>query len=172
MNRRLARCALVLLFGWLTISANLPQAFAADIGQPAPAWQATTLDGRVIDSESLKGKVVLVHFWATWCPPCRKEMPALAAFYKQHAKDGFEVIAVSLDEASNIAEVRRFVQSYGFPVAMMDSSRMDGFGRVWALPLSFLIDRKGVLREADWTGERKIDAVSLDKFVLPALSAP
>jgi len=161
----------LLLLAWMTLAACFAvRASAADIGEQAPAWQATTLDGRVIDSDSLKGKVTLVHFWATWCPPCRKEMPALANFYREHAKDGLEIVAVSLDEDANQAEVRRFVQSYGFPVAMMSASRMDGFGRVWALPLSFLIDRRGVLREADWTGERTIDAASLDKIVLPVLS--
>jgi thiol-disulfide isomerase/thioredoxin len=160
-----------MILGWLLFGlAFVGQAVADGTGQPVAAWQVKTLDGRQIDSSSLKGKVVLVHFWATWCPPCREEMPALDAFYRQHAKDGLEVVAISLDDDADRAKVRDFVRTYSFPVAMMRDARVDGFGRIWVLPLSFLIDRKGVLREDGWTGERRIDAASLDRIVLPLLS--
>lgn len=161
----------LILFCWLLSGLSFAgQSVADGTGRPAPAWQAVTLDGRQVDSASLKGKVVLVHFWATWCPPCREEMPALDAFYRQHAKDGLEVVAISLDDAADRAKVRDFVKSYAFPVAMMGDARVAGFGRVWVLPLSFLIDRKGVLREDGWTGEQRIDAASLNRIVLPLLS--
>jgi thiol-disulfide isomerase/thioredoxin len=167
------RATYLLLGVWLTLAMWFPTlTTAADAGQKAPAWQVTTLDGQVISSASLKGKVVLVHFWATWCPPCREEMPALESFYKQHAKDGLEIVGISLDEADDLASVRRFAQPFTFPVGMKTSAQVDGFGRIWVLPLSFLIDRKGVLREDGWTGERSIDAASLDRIVLPLLSGP
>lgn len=144
---------------------------AADSGT-APSWQVTTLDGRKIASDDLKGKVVLVHFWATWCPPCREEMPVLQAFYQRHAKEGLEIVAISLDDDADRSKVKDFTRSDSFPVAMAGEAKVDGFGRVWVLPLSFLIDRKGVVRKSDWTGEEKIDPASLDRLVLPLLAEP
>ena len=154
----------------LVLAATSP-AMAAEMTQARP-WRLVTLDGVRIDSESLKGKVVLVHFWASWCAPCREEMPALQAFYQAHAKDGLEIIAVSLDDDADEPTVHGFVRSYTFPVAMMRHAEMGGFGRVWVLPLSFLMDRRGMIRKADWTGEQKIDAKRLDALILPLLAEP
>jgi cytochrome c biogenesis protein CcmG/thiol:disulfide interchange protein DsbE len=147
----------------------VPAAAAPKAGQAAPDFAVTTLDGRTITRDQLRGKVTLVHFWATWCPPCREEMPVLDKFYRQHRADGFEVIAVSIEDAADEAKVRDFTREFAFPVAMKGASRIDGFGRLWVLPLSFLIDRRQVLRKSDWTGEEKIDAASLDALVRPLL---
>ena len=146
-------------------------AFAAPKeGAPAPRFGIKTLDGKTIDSETLRGKVVVLHFWATWCPPCREEMPALEKFYVEHRSEGLEIIAVSADDAGDEAKVRQFAGSYSYPIALAANSRTDGFGRVWVLPLTFVIDRKGILRKADWTGAEKIDAASLGKLILPLIN--
>jgi thiol-disulfide isomerase/thioredoxin len=139
-------------------------------GQPIPPYEVMTVDGRTVDAAALKGKVTLVHFWATWCPPCIEEMPALDSFYRAHRQEGFEVVAISVEDAADAAKVREFARQYAFPVAMKGSAKVDGFGRLWALPLSFLIDRKGILRKGDWTGPEKIDAAVLERLVLPLLS--
>jgi len=138
-------------------------------GGPAPQFQVTTLDGRTITSDQLRGKVVLIHFWATWCPPCREEMPALDRFYRQHRAEGLEVIAVSVEDAADIGKVRDFAARFAFPVALTGASQIDGFGRLWVLPLSFLIDRHQILRKSNWTGADPIDDASLNKVVLPLL---
>lgn len=153
------------------VLAAIPPAMAAEMTQARP-WQVVTLDGVRIDSGSLKGKVVLVHFWASWCAPCREEMPALQAFYRAHAKEGLEIIAVSLDDDADEPKVRDFVRSYSFPVAMMSHADVDVFGRIWVLPLTFLMDGRGMMRKTDWTGEQKIDARRLDAIVLPLLAEP
>lgn len=140
--------------------------YAAD----KPDWQAVTLDGRSLDAKALSGKVVLVHFWASWCPPCRAEMPALQAFYAAHRQEGLEVVAISVDE--DRAKARAFAKDFTFPAAMIADAKVDDFGRIWVLPLTFLIDRDGTVRKSDWTGRQPIDAASLDEFVLPLLSAP
>ena len=141
-------------------------------GRAAPGFEVKSLDGRLIDSAQSKGKVVMLHFWATWCPPCREEMPLLEKFYQAHRKDGFEVVAISIEDAADEAKVREVAKAFNFPVAMRSAAKVEGYGRIWSLPLSFVIDRKGVLRKSDWSGELKIDASSLAKNVLPLLDEP
>jgi thiol-disulfide isomerase/thioredoxin len=149
--------------------AQPAQSSTPKASQPAPHFEVTTLDGRHIDSDGLRGKVTLVHFWATWCPPCREEMPAIDKFYRRHRDEGFEVVAISVEDAGDEAKVRAFTKDFAFPVGLRGAADVDGFGRIWALPMSFLVDRRQVLRKSDWTGEEKIDAASLGKWVLPLL---
>lgn len=139
-------------------------------GAPAPRVITRTLDGASIDTAALRGNVMIVTFWATWCPPCREEMPALEKFYDEHHGEGLEILAISIDDAGDEAKVRQLASAYRYPIALMADSKVDGFGRIWVLPLTFVIDRKGILRKADWTGPEKVDAASLDKIVLPLLS--
>lgn len=138
-------------------------------GKPAPPFEVKTIDGQVIDSAKTRGQVVLLHFWATWCPPCREEMPAIEKFYSEHHSEGFEAIAISVDEAADEAKVKEYAKAFTYPVALVNAASIQGYGRIWALPLTFVIDRKGVLRKSDWTGEQKIDAASLNAYVLPLL---
>ena len=161
-----------LILAGLLVAALSSAGIAASlkVGTPAPQFEVTAMDGRVIGATALRGKVTLVHFWATWCPPCLEEMPALDKFYRDHRKDGFEVVAISVDDAADTAKVREFSKRFAFPVAMKEAARVDAFGRLWALPLSFLIDRKQILRKSDWLGSETIDAGALDKLVLPLLS--
>lgn len=99
-------------------------------------------------------------------------MPALEKFYKEHGANGFEVVAVSVEDAADEMKVRALAKDYSFPVAMIDTAKVEGFGRIWRLPLSFVIDRRGILQKGDWSGEQKIDADSLQKIVLPLLNQP
>ena len=80
---------------------------ALEIGEVAPPLVLTTLDGTSIDLAKLRGKVVLVNFWATWCAPCRKEMPTLDAFYRRHRGQDFELIGISIDFARDAARMRK-----------------------------------------------------------------
>ncbi len=103
----------LLMVGALTAAAS---AFAAPtVGQPAPALVADTLDGRTLDLSGLRGKVVIVNFWATWCPPCREEMPALDAFYRHYRGRGLELIGMSADSAHDSDEVRKVMGSIRLP---------------------------------------------------------
>jgi cytochrome c biogenesis protein CcmG, thiol:disulfide interchange protein DsbE len=150
---------------------SLPgHAAAPKEGQRVPQYEVVALDGSAKGAAAMTGKVTLVHFWATWCSPCREEMPALDKFYREHRQDGFEVLAISVEDAEDEAKVRELARQYAFPVAMKDNAKLDGFGRIWALPLSFLIDRKGVMRKVSWTGPEKIDAATLERLVLPLLA--
>ncbi len=123
-------------------------AFGVDSGDAAlPSFQLTTLDGRSISSAELRGSVVLVNFWATWCPPCRLEMPGFQKVYDRKKANGFVVLGISTDAGGPDA-VKRFLAERGitYPVAMASGGVAQRLGGVNLLPTSFLIDRQGRIR--------------------------
>lgn len=112
-----------------------------------PAFSGKTVsDQGKFDSSSLLGKVVLVNFWATWCPPCRKEIPALVKLQEKYRAQGFAVVGVSMDEGGSKL-VAKFLekQKVNYPVIIGDADLARGFGGVIGVPASFLVDRKGEL---------------------------
>ena len=123
-----------------------PPAWIEDEKRPLPEFSFKTLDGRIVTSAELKGKVVLVNVWATWCPWCKKEMPAIESFYRDYRGRGFTVLALSTDDKQE--DVVRYLADKGlsFDVAMMDASHTAAFGAVKRLPTSFIIDPEGRLR--------------------------
>ncbi|MBZ0106229.1 MAG: TlpA family protein disulfide reductase [Sulfuricella denitrificans] len=123
-----------------------PPAWVSDLEQSAPALQVRLLDGRMVSMEQLRGKVVLVNFWATWCPYCRHEMPAMEAFYADYRGRGFEILALSQDDDASAVMDFMTREGYHFPVAMADASIGPALGGVSRLPTSFVIDRSGVVR--------------------------
>lgn len=141
-------------------------------GQPAPPIEATTLDGARFVLAQHRGQVVLVNFWATWCAPCRAEMPAIDAFYRAHKDEGLSVIAISLDEPEDEAKVRQVMSAFSFPAAMIAQTQAKAYGRFWRLPLTFVVDRAGVLRRNAWQAAPTMDAAALETEVLPLLRQP
>jgi peroxiredoxin len=111
---------------------------------PAPSWQLRDVDGQTVHSADFKGKVVILDFWATWCGPCRVEIPGFIELQKQYAKQGLAVIGVSVDEASP-TEVKKFAQQLGvnYPVVLADANTTRAFGGIEAIPTTFVIDRAG-----------------------------
>jgi thiol-disulfide isomerase/thioredoxin len=135
----------------------------------APPLSATLLDGTRFSLAEQRGKVVLINFWATWCAPCRQEMPALEAFYRKQRGRGFVILAISLDETSDAAAVREVMRSYSFPAALSAQARYNGLGRIWRVPMTFLVDRQGRLR-ADVVGDTLlVDETFLEQQVAPLL---
>jgi len=128
-------------------------------GGSAPALALRDLDGRMHRLEDYRGKVVLVNFWATWCDPCREEMPSMNRLRASLAGRPFEVLAVNLAESEQ--RIRRFMETVplGFPVLMDRDSAVAKAWRARLLPVSFLLGPDGAIRywalgEIDWTQER------------------
>jgi thiol-disulfide isomerase/thioredoxin len=120
------------------------------VGAPAPPARLVTLDGRNIATSDLAGQVVILTFWATWCVPCRSELPLLSDYYTQHSAQGLAVLAFSLDLPEELQRVARAAQGLRFPVGLLGNSSAPGYGRIWRLPVNFTIDRAGLLADDGW----------------------
>jgi thiol-disulfide isomerase/thioredoxin len=156
----------------LVLAGSVAQARSVAEGAPAPPVEAKLLDGANLTPVDYSGKVLVVNFWATWCGPCRAEMPALEAFYGKHRAEGLQVIAISMDDPKDEAKVREVMRAYTFPAALSRDAKVKGYGRIWRLPLTFVIDRRGVLRKESWYGDPGLDLPLLEKTVTPLLVAP
>lgn len=113
----------------------------------APAFELTTLQGQRVSLEAYRGQVVLVNFWATWCPPCRVEMPGFQRVYDERKDRGFVILGLSTD-ATGSGRVAEFLRERGitYPVAMATGRVVRDFGGANTLPASFLIDHEGRIR--------------------------
>lgn len=116
-------------------------------GAPAPAYTLVTLDGDTIRSTDLAGKVVVVNFWASWCIPCRLEMPSLEKLHERHAGDDVAVLGFDTD-VGNEAGVRAFLAKHGvtYPVGRATAAQRAAFGGIPGIPTTFVVDRSGVVR--------------------------
>lgn len=121
-------------------------AHSAEVGGKAPAFSLKDLNGNTVTLDSLKGKVVFLDFWATWCGPCKEEFPELDALYKKYGKDGFEVIGISVDKSeSNAAE---FLKKRPVSFTILTNIKGDvaeAYG-LPGMPTGFIIGKDGVIR--------------------------
>lgn len=134
---------LVLLLSLLL--ATLAHA-APEIDAPAPPLKGTLFSGAALDLEQMRGKVVLVNFYSSYCKFCAYEIGTLEAFYEDHRKDGFEVVAVGVDDLSDRDRVKGILRLYNLPGTMAEELSASGFARRYATPTAFLFDRDGILR--------------------------
>ncbi len=162
---------LTLLAGWFLYVLLWPnQSTAAGtgipIGQAAPDFELQTVDGQVYRLSDLKGKPVMLNFFATWCPPCRAEMPLLEETYKEYKDQGFVIVAINLNEAD--VAITSFQQKLGltFPIVVDKSDAVSRAYDIVPLPTSYFVDKNGIVQGL-YKGEiRKPQLLELIKKIL------
>ena len=139
------------------------------LGDKAPEISGQLLNNVSFSTQNYQGKVLLINFWASWCEPCREEMPLIEEFYKKYKKDGFEVIAISLDNEKDINQAKSILKNYTFLSAFKKDVDYSKLGRIWRIPSTFVIDRQGFIIKDGLTGTPTVDEETLQKVVLPAI---
>ena len=161
--KRLLTCSALSAALWLV------PALALDVGDTVPALQAPTLDGQPFDLAAQKDKVVVLNLWATWCTPCRTEMPALDAFYAKFKTRGVLVLGLDENDPADIDEVKQVMQGFHYPAVMAGTAPVNGLRMPRVLPITYVIDGHGVIKAKLWPGGTPVTEESLEKAVLPLL---
>jgi cytochrome c biogenesis protein CcmG, thiol:disulfide interchange protein DsbE len=156
-NRRRIIYLLILTLGaaWILVSADRSGAATQGLspapqqGFPAPDFELSTLAGESIRLSDLRGQAVLINLWATWCPPCRAEMPAIEKVYNEYKQDGLIVLAINMTYQDDPGRVPSFVEEYGltFPILMDTQGTVGTDYQLRSLPSSYFIDREGIIKE-------------------------
>lgn len=143
-----SRWAALFLSATLTVALN---AYAVpELDQPAPPLKGTLFTGEAFDLGAMRGKVVLVNFYSSYCKYCAYEIGNVETIYEKYQSQGLEVIELGVDEVNDRARVERMLAIYHLPGTMVEELRENGFGRRYPTPTAFLIDRNGILRHKQW----------------------
>lgn len=160
--------ALGVFFGLTRQSAGPPQTkepavAAGELGSRLPDFKLQDLRGHQISSAEFAGRVVLVDFWATWCQPCKKEMPGYQKLLDQYGSRGFAVVGFKFDTMADVEDPVKFARRIGvrYPLAIATDELKQRFGGIEGLPTTLLYDRKGILRKKI-IGFEYTDAVEAD----------
>lgn len=169
--RRALHGALASICGTALLLA--PQAVRAvpSVDRAAPPLVLATLAGSTFDLAQHREHVVLVNFWASWCAPCRDEMPLLQRYLDRHGGEGLELIGVSIDRRGDRRDVEQAMKPFSYPAALADGAKSNGFGAPRALPMTYVVDRAGVLRAVLVPGQGGLTEAALDAAILPLLGS-
>jgi peroxiredoxin len=140
--------SLMLVFGFHMArrgDGQTPAAVGALMGKPAPDFTLQSLDGKSVHLTDFRGKAVLLNFWATWCEPCKIEMPWFVELQKQYGPEGLQIVGISADEGDSKDGVSEFAKTMGvnYPILLGKEAVVDAYGGVQFLPTTFYIDRNG-----------------------------
>jgi peroxiredoxin len=139
---------------------------APKVGQPAPDFTVTTFGGRTVKLADLKGDVIILNFWATWCAPCREELPLLEMYFRTYNKYGFQVLAVATEDSIPEYKLRRLAEKLRIPFVQ----RLRGpYHDVGAVPTNYVIDRSGKIVYAKAAA---FDVDALNALIIPLLNEP
>lgn len=121
---------------------------AAQAPRVAPDFELKDLDGKVHHLSDYKGKVVILNFWATWCPPCKKEIPDFIEMQKQYEAQGVQFLGIAMDD-EGLDKVKPWVASHNlsYPILLPDGKVAASYGEMSSIPVTYFIDRKGMIRQ-------------------------
>ncbi len=128
--------------------AGTTSAQQVGVNKPAPPLELKDINGKTVKLSDYKGKVVVLNFWATWCPPCRKEIPGFIELQNQYGTKGLQFLGVALDE-EGLSKVKPYVDKnpISYPILIGDPKGVARYGEMGAIPVTFIIDKKGVIRQ-------------------------
>ena len=156
LQRRITYIVILILgFAWIIISADKTGTSTAGLipapqqGFLAPDFELNTITGETIKLSDLRGQAVLVNLWATWCPPCRAEMPAIDTIYNEYKDDGLVVLSVNMTYQDTRSNIEPFVNEYNltFPILLDETGNVGSAYQLRSLPSSFFISRDGIIQE-------------------------
>ena len=139
------------------------------IGQPAPALIARQFNGQSIDLAALRGHVVVLNFWASWCTPCRAEMPALDALAREFRERGVTIIGMSADDRHDRADALKAAEALSYSLGMLADAQRNDFGAPRSLPLTYVIGADGLVRAVLSANRGAVSAEALRASILLAL---
>ncbi|MCL5256944.1 MAG: redoxin domain-containing protein [Chloroflexi bacterium] len=154
--------------GEIPSSAELEgRGIGPDVGKMAPGFTAVDLKGNKVTLANLRGKVVLLNLWATWCPYCKQELPDMQQFYEAYKARGIEVVAVDVEEDANTVHSYINGKGFTFPIWLDLDAKINNAYGVSAYPTSFFIDREGVIQSVQIGA---MDRATMEQNALPLLS--
>ena len=164
----------LVVFGVLILDSGKKEKFKNEIkndnsvkegiykGEIPPDFTLKDLEGEEVSLKRFRGKIVLLNFWATWCPPCRKEIPSMIKLYKRYNDKGLEIIGVNLDRMDK-SGIEKFSSEYNitFPILLDPTGKIATLYGITALPATFILDRNGKIQERvaggkDWSSEENL----------------
>ena len=158
-----------LVVSCLTILMSLPALAKLNLGDSLPTISGHVFNKETFSTKEWQGKVILINFWASWCEPCKEELPLLQSFYQTYHAKGLEILTISMDKPADMVIAKKLIATYPFTNAYKEDLTLQEFGRIWRIPSTFIINRQGIIVKDGLKGEPLVNESFLRQVVLPLI---